>query len=194
MTDTVAVAAHGLTKSYRHRRGIEQVTFEVGHGQICGLLGPNGATVSQLPEPRPQPVAQESEPRCQASTGNAHKQGASTGGKPGRTGSIKMTWSDKTPGQYGCAARDSNPRIKSPLSSSTVPRYYLRLHDGTCEDMFLTCKPSYRMMTAATGPYRRIRASTERTIRPTGLDQSRRTRRSRQGCSRMERPPGRYRM
>jgi ABC-type multidrug transport system ATPase subunit len=42
MTDTVAVAAHGLTKSYRHRRAIERVTFEVEHGQICGLLGPNG--------------------------------------------------------------------------------------------------------------------------------------------------------
>jgi ABC-type multidrug transport system ATPase subunit len=43
MTDTVAVAAHGLTKSYGHRRAIEVVTFEVERGQICGLLGPNGA-------------------------------------------------------------------------------------------------------------------------------------------------------
>ena len=43
MTDTVALTACGLTKSYGHRRGIEQVTFEVEHGQICGLLGPNGA-------------------------------------------------------------------------------------------------------------------------------------------------------
>ena len=43
MTDTVAVAAHGLTKSYGHRRAIERVTFEVERGQICGLLGPNGA-------------------------------------------------------------------------------------------------------------------------------------------------------
>jgi ABC-type multidrug transport system ATPase subunit len=43
MTDTVAVAAHGLTKSYGHRHAIEQATFEVERGQICGLLGPNGA-------------------------------------------------------------------------------------------------------------------------------------------------------
>ncbi len=43
MADTVAVAAHGLVKSYRRRRAIEGVTFEVERGQICGLLGPNGA-------------------------------------------------------------------------------------------------------------------------------------------------------
>ena len=38
MDDTAAVAAHGLTKSYRGRRAIEGVTFEVERGQICGLL------------------------------------------------------------------------------------------------------------------------------------------------------------
>src|SRR6266536_347144 len=27
----------------------------------------------------------------------------------GQTRHTKMTWRDKTPGQYGCAARDSNP-------------------------------------------------------------------------------------
>lgn len=43
MADTVAVAAHGLTKSYGRRRAIEGVTFGVERGQICGLLGPNGA-------------------------------------------------------------------------------------------------------------------------------------------------------
>lgn len=43
MTDTAAIAAQGLTKSYGRRRAIERVTFEVGRGQICGLLGPNGA-------------------------------------------------------------------------------------------------------------------------------------------------------
>ncbi|HEU5420723.1 MAG TPA: ATP-binding cassette domain-containing protein [Streptosporangiaceae bacterium] len=43
MAETVAVAAHGLTKSYRRRRAIDGVTFEVERGQICGLLGPNGA-------------------------------------------------------------------------------------------------------------------------------------------------------
>jgi hypothetical protein len=33
------------------------------------------------------------------------------GDKPGTQ---KITWSDETPGQYGCAARDPNPRIRSP--------------------------------------------------------------------------------
>jgi ABC-type multidrug transport system ATPase subunit len=39
----IAIAARGLTKSYRHRRAVEEVSFEVEPGQICGLLGPNGA-------------------------------------------------------------------------------------------------------------------------------------------------------
>ena len=43
MIDTVAVAVHGLSKSYGRRRAIEDVSFEVERGQICGLLGPNGA-------------------------------------------------------------------------------------------------------------------------------------------------------
>jgi ABC-type multidrug transport system ATPase subunit len=43
MIDTVAVAAHGLSKSYGRCRAIEGVSFEVERGQICGLLGPNGA-------------------------------------------------------------------------------------------------------------------------------------------------------
>jgi ABC-type multidrug transport system ATPase subunit len=43
MIDTVAVAAHGLSKSYGRHRAIEGVTFTVERGQICGLLGPNGA-------------------------------------------------------------------------------------------------------------------------------------------------------
>jgi ABC-2 type transport system ATP-binding protein len=43
MIDTVAVAVHGLSKSYGRRRAIEGVSFEVERGQICGLLGPNGA-------------------------------------------------------------------------------------------------------------------------------------------------------
>ena len=43
MIDTVAVAAHGLSKSYGRRRAIEGVSFKVERGQICGLLGPNGA-------------------------------------------------------------------------------------------------------------------------------------------------------
>jgi ABC-2 type transport system ATP-binding protein len=43
MIGTVAVAAHGLSKSYNRRRAINGVSFEVEGGQICGLLGPNGA-------------------------------------------------------------------------------------------------------------------------------------------------------
>jgi ABC-2 type transport system ATP-binding protein len=43
MIDTVAVAAHGLSKSYGRRRAIEGVSFAVERRQICGLLGPNGA-------------------------------------------------------------------------------------------------------------------------------------------------------
>ncbi len=43
MIDTVAVAAHGLSKSYGRHRAIEDVSFNVERGQICGLLGPNGA-------------------------------------------------------------------------------------------------------------------------------------------------------
>ncbi|HLX51334.1 MAG TPA: ATP-binding cassette domain-containing protein [Streptosporangiaceae bacterium] len=43
MSDTVAVAAHELSKSYGRHRAIEDVSFEVRRGQICGLLGPNGA-------------------------------------------------------------------------------------------------------------------------------------------------------
>lgn len=39
----VAVAAQGLTKSYRGRRAIDGVSFEVRRGEICGLLGPNGS-------------------------------------------------------------------------------------------------------------------------------------------------------
>ncbi len=76
---------------------------------------------------------------------------------------------------------DPNPRIKSPLLCSRVPRYYLRLRACTSEDMSLTCTPSYQTMTAATGLYRRIRASTERARDRIGLDQSDETRQSRPG-------------
>src|SRR5690348_14776803 len=77
--------------------------------------------------------------------------------------------------------RTPNPRIKSPLLCSRVPRYYLRLYACTSEDMSRTCTPSYRTMTAATGLYRRIRASTERARDRLGLDQSDETRQSRPG-------------
>jgi len=51
-----------------------------------------------------------------------------------------------------------------------VPRYYLRLHARTSEDMFLTCRKLHRIMTAAASPYRDIRANMEQTRKPWGLD------------------------
>ena len=59
-------------------------------------------------------------------------------------------------------------------------RFYLRLHGCTSEDTSLPRMTSYQMMTAATGPYQRIRASMERAIWSIGLNQSHRTRRTRQ--------------
>ena len=37
------IAAEGLTKTYGASRGIEDVTLEIGQGEIFGFLGPNGA-------------------------------------------------------------------------------------------------------------------------------------------------------
>jgi len=66
--------------------------------------------------------------------------------------------------------RTPNPRIKSPLLCSRVPRYYLHLRVRTSEDMSLTCRKVYRIMTAAASPYRDIRANMEQTRNPHGLD------------------------
>ena len=41
--ETPAILAQGLTKRYGRRRGVENVSFGVELGQICGLLGPIGA-------------------------------------------------------------------------------------------------------------------------------------------------------
>jgi hypothetical protein len=65
---------------------------------------------------------------------------------------------------------DPNPRIKSPLLCSRIPRYYLHLHVRTSEDMSLTCRKLYRIMTAAATRYRDIRANMEQTRNPHGLD------------------------
>ena len=65
---------------------------------------------------------------------------------------------------------DPNPRIKSPLLCSRIPRYYLRLHARTSEDTSLTCRKLYRKMTAAASPYQDIRANMDRTRNPYGLD------------------------
>jgi hypothetical protein len=66
--------------------------------------------------------------------------------------------------------RTPNPRIKSPLLCSRVPRYYLRLHARTSEDRPSKCWKSYRIMTAAASQYRDIRANMERTSIQIGLD------------------------
>ena len=38
-----ALSARGLTKSFRGRRVVDQVSFDVSPGEVVGLLGPNGA-------------------------------------------------------------------------------------------------------------------------------------------------------
>jgi lipopolysaccharide export system ATP-binding protein len=37
------LSVKGITKSFKHRRVVDGVTFEVSPGQVVGLLGPNGA-------------------------------------------------------------------------------------------------------------------------------------------------------
>jgi hypothetical protein len=66
--------------------------------------------------------------------------------------------------------RTPNPRIKSPLLCSEIPRYYLRLCARTGEDMALTCKKAYRIMTADASPYQGIRATMEQPWVVIGLD------------------------
>src|SRR5256885_12032474 len=39
----VVIETEGLTKVYGKARGIEDVTFSVGAGEVFGFLGPNGA-------------------------------------------------------------------------------------------------------------------------------------------------------
>jgi len=50
--ESVPVKVEGLTRNYGKRRGVEDLTFEVGEGEIFGFLGPNGAgkttTIRQL--------------------------------------------------------------------------------------------------------------------------------------------------
>ncbi len=39
---TPALSAHGLTKRFGDRVAFEDVSFEIGHGEVFGSLGPNG--------------------------------------------------------------------------------------------------------------------------------------------------------
>jgi ABC-2 type transport system ATP-binding protein len=41
--ETAAIETEALTKRYGRHRGIEDVSFEVGAGEVFGFLGPNGA-------------------------------------------------------------------------------------------------------------------------------------------------------
>jgi lipopolysaccharide export system ATP-binding protein len=43
VTDAVVLRAEGLVKSYKRRRVVDGVSFEVRPGEVVGLLGPNGA-------------------------------------------------------------------------------------------------------------------------------------------------------
>jgi ABC-2 type transport system ATP-binding protein len=38
-----AIETDGLTKLYGQERGIEDITFAVGAGEVFGFLGPNGS-------------------------------------------------------------------------------------------------------------------------------------------------------
>ena len=38
-----AISLKGLTKNYGAARGIENITFDVNHGEVFGFLGPNGS-------------------------------------------------------------------------------------------------------------------------------------------------------
>ncbi len=42
-TEMSAVRAEALTKRYGRRRGVQDVSFVVGAGEVCALLGRNGA-------------------------------------------------------------------------------------------------------------------------------------------------------
>jgi ABC-2 type transport system ATP-binding protein len=38
-----ALSVHGLSKHFGDRVAFQDVSFEIGHGEVFGFLGPNGA-------------------------------------------------------------------------------------------------------------------------------------------------------
>ena len=39
----MGLEAHGLVKSFRHRKVVNDVNVSIDRGEVVGLLGPNGA-------------------------------------------------------------------------------------------------------------------------------------------------------
>jgi ABC-2 type transport system ATP-binding protein len=42
-SSALALSVHGLSKRFRDRVAFQDVSFEIGHGEVFGFLGPNGA-------------------------------------------------------------------------------------------------------------------------------------------------------
>ena len=43
MNAEIALDIQGLSKTYRNKRGIDDITLEVARGDVYGFFGPNGA-------------------------------------------------------------------------------------------------------------------------------------------------------
>lgn len=43
MTDDLAIDVHGMTKRFGHLTAVNHIGLQVGKGEICGFLGPNGS-------------------------------------------------------------------------------------------------------------------------------------------------------
>jgi hypothetical protein len=63
---------------------------------------------------------------------------------------MKMVWSSETTGQNGCAARDSNPRIKSPPLRNSIPAIYQHPYASTLARYPQPAEAQYRLRTGAT--------------------------------------------
>jgi hypothetical protein len=67
--------------------------------------------------------------------------------------------------------RTPNPRIKSPLLRSSIPSIYQHLYTTTLARYPQPAEAEYRLRTTGAGWYRDVRANTEQTRIPVGLDQ-----------------------